>query len=339
MSREFVFEEGPDTAHCHAATLAALPTGDVLAAWFEGAGEGRPDTAIWLARRTGSGWGDRVKIVDLGPVPHWNPVLFLAPEGGLHLFFKVGERISEWQTWCIVSEDGGATWTAPRELVAGDRGGRGPVKNKPIVGGDGAWLAPASLEGERWECFVDASRDDGRTWQASERVPGHGLIQPSLWESAPATVHMLIRSTGGYVCRSDSADGGRTWSPAYPTELSNNNSGLDLARLDDGTLVLAHNPVGASWGPRTPLVVSTSRDNGASWERTIVLEDESLPSDFTGVSPADTGIEIDSRAEFSYPAVEARGSGVAVAYTWKRRRIAFVQLEEEDLCAARRLES
>lgn len=336
MSREFVFEEGPGTSHCHAATLATLPSDDVLTAWFEGAGEGSPDTAIWLARRTGSGWEERVKVADLGPVPHWNPVLFLASEGVLHLFFKVGERIAEWQTWRIMSEDGGATWTAPRELVPGDRGGRGPVKNKPIVAGDGAWLAPASLEDERWECFVDASRDGGRTWQASERIPGQGLIQPSLWESAPGSVHMLMRSTKGFVCRSDSADGGRTWSPAYPTELPNNNSGLDLARLGDGALVLAHNPVGASWGPRTPLVLSTSRDNGVSWEQAVVLEDEGVPPDFAGVNPADTGIEIDSRAEFSYPAVVTSGSGVAVAYTWKRRRIAYIELGGEELCAARR---
>jgi predicted neuraminidase len=342
MSREFVFEDGPSTSHCHAATLTALPGGELLAAWFEGAGEGSPDTAVWLARRSGGSWGERLKAADLGPVPHWNPVLFLAPDGLVHLFFKIGERISEWQTWHAVSDDGGHSWSRPAELVPGDRGGRGPVKNKPIVGGDGAWLAPASIEGERWDCFVDVSADGGRTWTASDFVPvdraelaGRGLIQPSLWESEPGAVHMLIRSTGGFVCRSDSTDAGRTWAPAYPTGLPNNNSGLDVARLRDGTLVLAHNPVGASWGPRTPLVLSTSRDDGESWRQAVVLEDEGVPPDFAGVTPADTGIEIDSRAEFSYPAVIAREDGVAVAYTWKRRRIAFIELTGEDLCAPR----
>ena len=342
MIREFVFEDAPASARCHAATVAALPSGDVLAAWFEGTGEGAPDTAIWLARRTSAGWSDRVKVADLGHVAHWNPVLFPAPDGTLHLFFKLGDRISAWQTWTMTSADGGMTWSSPHELVPGDRGGRGPVKNKPIVAGDGAWLAPASVEGERWDCFVDASRDDGRTWQASALVPvdhdgfaGAGLIQPALWESPGGSVHMLTRSTAGYVYRSDSSDGGRSWSPAYTTPLPNNNSGLDLARLANGTLVLAHNPVGASWGPRTPLVLSVSQDDGASWETSVVLEDEGVSLDFSGVTPADTGIEIDSRAEFSYPAVVPRGSGVAVAYTWKRRRIAFIQLGEEELCEVR----
>ncbi|HWT24622.1 MAG TPA: sialidase family protein [Solirubrobacteraceae bacterium] len=338
MTREFVFADAPASARCHAATIAALPSRDVLAAWFEGTGEGAPDTAIWLARRTTAGWGERTKVADLGPVAHWNPVLFLAPDGTLHLFFKVGDRISAWQTWTTTSGDGGMTWSPARELVPGDRGGRGPVKNKPIVAGDGAWLAPASIEGERWDCFVDASRDGGRTWQASALVPvdhdavaGAGLIQPALWESPGGSVHMLTRSTAGCVYRSDSGDGGRSWSAAYPTALPNNNSGLDLARLAGGTLVLAHNPVGASRGARTPLVLSISRDDGASWEASVVLEDEGVPRDFSGVTPADTGIAIDSRAEFSYPAVVPYGSGVAVAYTWKRTRIAFVRLGEDEL--------
>jgi predicted neuraminidase len=346
MIREFVFEDAPAGARCHAPTIAVLPSGDVLAAWFEGAGEGAADTAIWLARRTTAGWSDRTKAADLGPVAHWNPVLFPAPDGTLHLFFKVGPRISTWQTWTTTSADGGMSWSSPRELVPGDRGGRGPVKNKPIVAGDGTWLAPASIEGRRWDCFVDASRDNGRSWQSSALVPvdhdavaGAGLIQPSLWESPDGSVHMLTRSTAGSVYRSDSRDGGRSWNPAYRTDLPNNNSGLDLACLADGTLVLAHNPVGLSWGPRTPLVLSISRDDGTSWESSVVLEDEGVPRDFSGVTPADTGIGIDSRAEFSYPAVVRCGSGVAVAYTWKRTRIAFVQLGEDELLQRRRANS
>ena len=45
-----------------------------------------------------------------------------------------------------------------------DKGGRGPVKNKPIALADGSWAAPASLEGalghmkKAWRGFVDISR-------------------------------------------------------------------------------------------------------------------------------------------------------------------------------------
>jgi len=53
---------------------------------------------------------------------------------------------------------------------------------------------------------------------------------------------MLTRSNAGSIYRSDSQDNGQIWSPAYPTELPNNNSGIDLVRLDDSSLILAYNP-------------------------------------------------------------------------------------------------
>lgn len=323
LNREFIFSENPQRAMCHAASLVALASGDFLACWFWGSAEGSEDTAIWLSRRTSpTVWLEPVKVAD-GTLPHWNPVLFLAPNGTVYLYYKVGKNIPDWQTWFISSVDGGQTWSAPKELVPGDRGGRGPVKNKPIVASNGAWLAPASREGVYWDCFVDISMDSGRTWQPGESVPiehatfaGQGVIQPTLWESEPGKIHMLMRSTCGFICRSDSTDYGWTWSPAYSTTLPNNNSGIDLVRLPNDKLVLAYNPVGQNWGPRTPLVLSISQDNGLSWKTLLTLEHEETSQNL---------------AEFSYPAVIPSGLGIALAYTWKRKRIAFVELTASSL--------
>lgn len=44
------------------------------------------------------------------------------------------------------SKDYGQTWSAPRELVNGNRGGRGPVRNKVIILSNGDWIAPTSTE-------------------------------------------------------------------------------------------------------------------------------------------------------------------------------------------------
>src|SRR3546814_13002149 len=60
---------------------------------------------------------------------------------------------------------------------------------------------------------------------------GEGVIQPALWESAPGKVHMLLRSSAGVICRSDSEDYGKTWSPVYKTDLPNPNSGIDATKL------------------------------------------------------------------------------------------------------------
>ena len=195
----------------------------------------------------------------------WNPVLFRDPARGVFLFFKVGPEIPYWQTHWMKSTDHGETWSEPVELVPGDKGGRGPVRNEPIILSDGAWLAPASAELGSWKPFADRSEDGGLNWQRSKDflvdrtvslgedagqpagpdesatwsvavVGDKGAIQPTFWESEPGKVHALLRTTGGCIGRADSEDYGRTWTPVRRTDLPNNNSGIDALRLDDGRL-------------------------------------------------------------------------------------------------------
>lgn len=319
---EHLFDDGRPFASCHASSLVRMADGRFLVAWFAGTRESADDVGIWLAERWQGRWGPPRRVAKVRDLPHWNPVLFLGDEGEVLLWFKVsipGRRRREghsvadgWETWTCVSRDAGATWSKPVPMVVegADRWdlGRGPVKNKPIRLADGTWLAPASTESDTdWEVFVDRSEDGGRTWQATPSlshdraaIAGKGIIQPTLWESEPGRVHMLTRSTGGTVCRADSIDGGRTWSPVVPTELPHNNSGLDVARLADGLLVLACNPVTSG---RTPLSLLISRDNGHTWPRRLDLES--------------------GEGEVSYPAIIPVDGGVAVSYTWRRERIAF----------------
>ncbi|WNQ13974.1 sialidase family protein [Paenibacillus aurantius] len=336
--REFLFEDERPFASCHASTVITFPNGDLLVAYFAGSREGVPDVAIWCSRKTDGVWSPPYKVADEEGLVHWNPVLFRKRDGQVVLHYKVGRPIPEWFTRVIVSDDDGKTWSEPAELVPGDRiGGRGPVKNKLIELHDGSWLAPASLEGAGWRVFADLSPDQGATWQMSEQAPivrstddvpaeirakhmvrGAGLIQPTAWESEPGKVHMLMRSTAGFIYRTDSNDGGRTWSTCYKTYLPNNNSGIDLAKMEDGTLVLAYNPVGMYKGPRMPLLLSASTDNGETWEELLVLEGDTK----TYKLPEGTG-------EYSYPAVIAESNRIYVTYTWKRQRIVCWSLELE----------
>ena len=313
FKKEYVFGDERPFAQCHASTVVQLSGDRFLVAWFGGTHEGHDDVGIWAADRSEVGWSNPRLLAKVALEPHWNPVLFRAPEGQVHLFFKVGPTVPTWHTWAMISDDDGRTWGAPHELVPGDRLPRGPVKNKPIVLSDGAWLAPGSVETDAaWDVFVDRSEDGGKTWRASGLVArdragfeGKGVIQPTIWESEPGCVHMLMRSTCGRICRSDSRDGGLTWSPIYRTDLPNNNSGIDLARLSDGTLVLVYNAVNQNWGRRSPLSVTLSTDNGNSWCQPRDLE--------TGPG------------EYSYPAVIPTAEGWALTYTWRRERIAFLR--------------
>jgi len=299
----------------HASTLVRLPDGTFLAAWFGGTKEGHNDVAIWGTHGGAGGWSEPLCWAKVCDLPHWNPVLHQGPDGEVTLFFKVGADCAGWTTWVRRSRDGGASWSPAEVLVPGDRDGRGPAKNKPILLSDGTLLAPGSREADGlWRVFVDRSRDGGRTWSASDEVAldrsamaGAGAIQPTLWESEPGWVHMLVRTSCGWVCRSDSGDGGVTWSPLRKTALPSNNSGLDVARDAGGRLLLALNPVGGNWAARTPLSLLESDDNGTTWNPLAELE-------------TDPG-------EYSYPSVVATPHGFAGTYTWKRETIVFWEAE------------
>lgn len=313
---DFVFGDDRPFAQCHASTITQPEPGVLLAAWFGGTEEKDPDVGIWFSRFADGVWSPPKRLAKVNETAHWNPVLFTDPEADTYLFFKVGPEIPYWQTYWMKTTDGGLTWTKPEELVPGDKGGRGPVKNKPIILSDGTWLAPASTELEGWKPFVDRSKDKGKTWTRSddfaidpEKIPGVGAIQPTMWESAPGNVHALLRTAAGKIGRADSTDGGKTWSPVRLTDLPNNNSGLDVLKLENGRLFLVYNPIGKNWGPRTPLNLAVSTDNGETWTDLVSLETE--------------------EGEYSYPAIIRTAEGVAICYTWRRERVRCWQIPME----------
>ena len=312
---DFVFEDDRPFASCHASTVVEAGDGSLLCAWFGGTHEKDPDVGIWMSRYSDGKWAPCRLAAKVGKMTaHWNPVLFRDPAAAtVYLFFKVGVDVPPWQTYWMRSEDNGATWTTPVELVPGDVGGRGPVKNKPIVLSDGAWLAPASTEAKGWKPFADRSEDRGVTWRRTEdfRFDRKGLrcvggIQPTFWESPPGRIHALIRTACGNLVSTESRDCGLTWEPVHRTDLPNNNSGVDALRLGDGRVLLVYNPVGRNWGKRTPLTLAVSTDNGKTWKNLAHLE----------TAPG----------EYSYPAIVSTSRGVAISYTWKRERVRCWQI-------------
>lgn len=316
--KEEIFPIDKYMNNCHASTV--LPYGDtVVAAWFGGSKEGNDDVKIYVSVRENGEWAEPYAIsVDGKELPHWNPVLFLREDNSICLYFKYGKPISDWRTYSCVSRDGGKTFTTPEELTPGEKdGARGPVKNKQIRLSNGTILAPASKEPKHsaWKCFTDISEDDGRTYKHSKFVPGvrkNGkavkMIQPTLWEDSTG-VHMLIRSNAGRIYKSDSTDFGMTWCKAYETPYPNPNSGIDLVKLEDETVVLCMNPVGADWGNRAPLVLMRSFDGGNTFEEFFKLED--IKGDY----------------EFSYPAITAVGKTLHITYTSERKTIIYWNIE------------
>ncbi|MBQ9796858.1 MAG: exo-alpha-sialidase [Clostridia bacterium] len=308
LKKEFVFTGTPSVPSCHASTLVRLADGTVICAWFAGTHEKHPDVGIWYTVGKDGVWSDARRIPSKKQIAHWNPVLFVQKDGTVHLCYKVGETIPDWKTMTVTLD---ATFepSTPHEFIPGDRsGGRGPVKNKPIYTSSGTLLAPASTERGVWKPFVDLY-DASHGWQKID-IPTNGrvnLIQPTLWEAKDGSVHALMRSNDGHIYRSDSCDGGKSWCEAYPTDLPNNNSGIDCVMTADGRLALVCNPVKDDWGKRTPLSVLLSSDGGNSFFEALQLEND--------------------EGEYSYPAVISHGDRLFITYTWRRTAIAYCEIQ------------
>ena len=306
VANELVFPLMDKT--CHAAHFVVLPGGKIFCVCFRGTREGENDVRIYGSMRDpeDGSWSVPQPITEGDGVPHWNPVLFRRADGAVLLFYKVGRRIADWKTRCMISYDGCESWSPSFELVPGDEsGGRGPVRTKAIYLKDGSILAGGSTERGQYKCFFDRSLDGGQTWSRSAdlRLEEGNILQPTVWESADG-VHALMRSDRGVIYKTDSPDGTRFCDP-YPIRMPNNNSGIDVAALPDGRLVLCCNPVENA---RSPLSLYESRDNGMTFSFLTHL----------ATTPY----------EFSYPAVQYENGCLHVTYTWRRRSIQYFCLKD-----------
>jgi len=122
ISSDFIFQNAPFLS-AHASTIVETRSG-LVAAWFGGSDEGKPDVGIWLSRGDGKGWTPPVEVArwDEGGkrLPCWNPVLFQPKKGDLFLFYKVGPTPSTWWGMLKTSKDHGKTWSAATRLHRGE---------------------------------------------------------------------------------------------------------------------------------------------------------------------------------------------------------------------------
>jgi predicted neuraminidase len=312
VTSEFIFNTAP-FASSHASTLVELRDGSVLAAWFGGTAESKPDVAIWSAVRTARGWSAPVELVREPDVPTWNPVLFYSKDGRLWLYYKFGPTITGWTGGRRWSDDDGKTWSPIEHLPAGILG---PIKDKPLVLPDGTIVSGSSVESyHSWAVWIERSVDNGRTWTkiGPITVLGNnktldetsGIIQPSIVDLGEGHLRLYARATLdiGHICIADSHDGGLTWTPAHPIDLPNPNSGIDAVRLRDGRVVLIYNDTTSG---RTPLNLAVSND-GERFHNFLTLE--SAPG------------------EYSYPAIiQSKDGSLRMTYTWNRKKIRYAEV-------------
>ena len=301
---------------CHSSTVVVLPDGNAFVTWFEGTHEGHDDVAIKFAICEDGAFGPSASI-KVKEVAHWNPVAAYY-NGRINLFFQVGSSPRTWTTWLVTGNYVDSTliiWDSPREV------GWGPVKNKPVMLSNGNMIAGLSYESyEAWlPVFVVYTQENKFVSQHiicnSERprrtINGVGMIQPTIWESDsnPGHVHAIMRTNVGVLYRTVSTDYGITWETPWAMDLPSNNSGIDLVKRLDGTLVMVWNPIyspNISGKRRGVLSLIMSDNNGLTW-----------------TEPRNPDLEV-GRGEYSYPAIIEDDLGrLHITYTLHRKNIVY----------------
>jgi alpha-L-rhamnosidase len=306
-SSQFIYDTA-SFASCHASTIVETPKG-ILAAWFGGKFEGDRDVNIYASWLVNNKWSAPVQIAD-GFVNDsvryacYNPVLFLAPNNELLLFYKIGPNVQGWTGWMKRSTNYGVTWSAPERLPDGILG---PIRNQPYVVGD-TIMCPSSTEKNGWKVHFEYTTDNGKSWtkgpDLNDANPITG-IQPAVLNHGSGVLQAITRSQNGTVNETWTYNNGKTWTPLQQTNLVNNNSGIDAIPLQDGRHMLVYNNCKAP--SRSPLNVDISND-GKNWEPLLELENE------LGV-------------EFSYPyLIQTKDQNIHITYTWKRKKIKHVVL-------------
>jgi predicted neuraminidase len=318
-SSELIFEtiEGAPAHHC--STMAEAANGDLLALWYGGSFESSDDQALFLSRRPKGEreWDSQVLIRD-SLRPPGNAVIF---RDGLDRIWIVWGRMesarpirrgsgwSECRLMYRISTDHGRTWEDDRILH--DALGTLP-RNVPIHLRDGTLLLPLSgrIDGHSGSFFL-ITGNHGATWERSSVISGGS--QPTVVEREDGTLLALMRGRPRSL-QSESRDGGRTWSPAVPSDLRNPGSGVAMTALGGDRIVAVFND---SETGRSPLSIARSGDGGRTWEEPLHLES--------------------NPGEYSYPSLIRGSDGrIHVSYTYRRYSIKHVELSESWLEHLRR---
>jgi predicted neuraminidase len=300
----------------HPASITELQNGDLYLVYYGGSGEYGDDSGVYGARlRKGeSQWSKPARITPKPKWPEGNAVVWQAPDGVVWLFsvVRLGDTWSSSRIMARTSTDGAQAWKEPAPLTTEDGT---MVRSKPIVLKGGDYLLPIYHETGQDREWVGPDTTSlflrydvkNRRWTETNRIRSRlGNLQPAVAALTETYLVCYCRRGGdykprtdGYLIRSESRDGGRTWSRGVETSFPNPNAAVDFLRLHNGHLLLVYND---SMNKRTPLTVAISTDNDKSYPHRRNLAEGS--------------------GDFAYPfAIQTRDGKIHVIYTSHRRTV------------------
>lgn len=266
------------------------------------ADQAQNDIVLKRSSDGGATWGPLQLIHDDGPHSLNNPTALVAESGRIFLMYqRIPAHLTEhskdkiatgfegpdvYRTLLVVSDDDGATWSAPRDVTRGTKRETGAttVASGPGIGiqltrgpHKGRLIVPFN-EGPfwKWNNYAAFSDDGGATWNCGGNVPGamigerSQLNEVQMVELSDGSVRLNSRQFAGAKVRKTavSKDGGATWSaiedapalrdPSCMASILRYSfddtagsgrilySGPDSAKRDTGTIHLSTDD-GATW--------------------------------------------------------------------------------------------
>jgi sialidase-1 len=293
--------------------VVVLKDGTLLAAWsnFSGGGEDHAAAEIVAARSRDGGrnWSNPSTFqTNIGSQNVMSASLLRSHSEDILFFFLRKNSNTDLKVLLRRSADEGQTWSEP-VVVTSEPGYHIMNNARAIQLKSGRLLCPVSTCADigardfALQNVVYFSDDDGRTWRRGKgtvNCPKRGAMEPGLVELKDGKVLQVVRTQMGQIWFATSADHGDTWSQAEPSGIVAPEAPSTIARMPrTGELLLIYNPGIASgvstMKSRTPLVCSTSRDEGKTWSVPKVIESN------TNFTYAYTSVTFDrNRALFTY---------------------------------------
>ena len=274
--------------------LIVLKDGTLLVAWTDFYGGVTGDFALARisgAKSTDAGrtWSPRFTLVENTGGMNVMSVSFLRLKSGEVLFFYcVKNTKTDLKLHVRRSADEAKTWSEPMRITPAT--GYHVINNARAVQlSDGriicpvAWTEEAIRQGEVYRTVVYFSDDEGRSWTRGKGetfCAKRGAMEPGVIELKDGRLLQIIRTQFGLIWHAYSLDRGDTWSEAKPWTVVTPEAPSTLVRLpDNGDFLLVYNPIaqmsGVSHsGRRTPMAAAISSDEGQTWRKMKLVEDD-----------------------------------------------------------------
>lgn len=340
LFESYVIPQSASLISSHSATFEVLKNGDLLAFWFAGSHEGKPDVKIWSSRFTSNRWTTARVVVSPQMLSNklsqyvrkvGNPVVYKAANGVLHLFVVSVGAIGGWSASNMIhlqSLDEGITWGKVEKLSLS------PVLNlstlartRAIPLDDGGFYLPVYQE--MIYTYPELLRFDanGNFIKKIRMTSKRGMLQPAVTAITLDLGYLFLRNKAYHdtsLYMQYTKNGGVSWSKPRATNLSNRDSSIAATLLypdqfelqpkhtpscikcpgiGKGQLLMVHNPL-----DRGRLVLSIS-DDGVIFRDVAILEDK-------------------FGMEYSYPSIQTHDGLIDILYTDEREKIKHVRFNQ-----------